>query len=185
MAYNFSGPQHSDQTLDHVPEFKRALDGCVEGAKAVVYIGWRPHDSGYKFFDWLGVKSFCPLTLLVEAYEPNVKAFKEPYRNCFKICARAVSLFDLVPPWMRDCIVWQDGPEHMDNDAAEGLIKSWQMHGFKSIVLSTPDGWLDQGPIDGNEYERHLGIWTKETYRSLNFAVENYSAGLIGYWNKN
>ncbi len=185
MAYNFAGPAHSDQTLDHVPEFKRMVDQSVSGAKSVVYIGWRPKDSGYDFFNWLAnVDRDPPLTLLVEAYELNVKAFKEPYSNCFKVCERAESLLDIVPPWMRDCIVWLDGPEHLYNENSERLIRSWQMLGFKSIVLSTPDGWLDQGPLDGNEYERHLGTWTKKTYQSLNFAVEYYSAGLIGCWRK-
>jgi hypothetical protein len=186
MAYNFGGPRHLDQTLDHVPEFKKRLDGAVANAKSVVYIGWRPNDSEYKFFEWLSnVNIECPpLTLVVEAWGPNVEAFNPPYDNCFKVHGRAEMLFDLVPPWMRDCVIWQDGPEHMFNGESERLVKSWQLLGFKSIVLSTPDGWLDQGAINGNELERHLGAWTKAIYKSLNFKVESYSAGLIGFWCK-
>jgi len=187
MAYGF-GVDYSDQTLDHMPDFKKMVDGCVTEARSVVYIGWRPHDSGYNFFEWLIKFGYCKdgpmLTLVVEAWQPNVDAFREPYETCFKVCARAEDLLELVPPWMRDCIVWLDGPEHLYNENAERLIKSWQLLGFKSIVLSTPDGYLEQGPLDGNEYERHLGIWTKKTYKELNFAVESYSAGLIGCWRK-
>ena len=111
-------------------------------------------------------------------------AFIPPYQNCFKTVGRAEMLFDLVPPWMRDCVVWQDGPEHLATVAGVRLVRSWQLMGFKSIVLSTPDGWLEQGPLDGNEFERHVGAWTKETYEQLNFDVRSYSAGLIGVWRK-
>ncbi len=185
MAYQFGGPPHSDQTLDHVPEFKARVDGAVREAKAVVYIGWRPNDSGYGFFTWLDhANEFPPLTLVVEAWKLNCDAFELPYANCFKVNDRAEFLFDIVPRWMRDCVVWQDGPEHLTNEASARLIKSWQLLGFKSIVLSTPDGWLEQGPLDGNELERHVGAWTRETYASLRFDVQSYSAGLIGLWEK-
>jgi len=161
------------------------VDTAVRDAKSVVYIGWRPHDSGYAFFEWLDrANEFPPLTLLVEAWKPNVEAFVPPYPNCFKVCGLAESLFDLVPCWARDCVVWQDGPEHLDNANGERLIRTWQLIGFKSIVLSTPDGWLEQLALEGNEYERHRGAWTKETYAKLNFDVCNYSAGLIGVWRK-
>jgi len=184
MAYGF-GIDHSDQTLHHVPDFKGELDQAVAGADSVVYIGWRPHDSGYNFFTWLDrVHEYPPLTLLVEAWQPNVDAFQPLYSNCFKTHGRAEELFDLVPLWMRDCVVWQDGPEHLRNDDSERLIRSWQLLGFKVIVLSTPEGWLDQEALNGNEFERHLGAWTKETYASLNFKCQSYSAGLIGFWRK-
>jgi hypothetical protein len=184
MAYQFGGPAHSDQTLDHVPEFKARVDGAVRGAKAVVYIGWRPNDSGYGFFDWLVSDGDPPLTLVVEAWKPNCDAFELPYTVCFKVNDRAEFLFDVVPRWMRDCVVWQDGPEHLPDEASARLIKSWQLMGFKSIVVSTPDGYLEQGSLDGNELERHVGAWTKETYKRLNFQVESYSAGLLGIWQK-
>jgi hypothetical protein len=170
-----------------LPEFKEEVDMTVLCAKSVVYIGWRPQDSGYEFFEWIKWArrdESLPLTLLVEAHRPNVDSFSTPYQTCFKTQGRAEELLELVPPWMRDCVVWQDGPEHLRNDVAERTIRSWQLLGFRTIVLSTPDGWLDQGPLNGNEYERHLGAWTKREYEALKFKVEKYSAGLIGFWRK-
>lgn len=184
MAYNFGGEPYADQTLDHAPEFKGELDSTVLQSRSVVYIGWRPQDSGYQFFRWLKSWHRPPLTLLVEAHKPNVEAFEPPYENCFKSQGLAEHLLEVVPPWMRDCVVWQDGPEHLRNDVSEQVIRAWKMLGFRTIVLSTPDGWLEQGPLNGNEYERHLGSWTKRDYEALKFRVEKYSAGLIGFWRR-
>lgn len=181
MAYCF-GIDHSDQTLFHEPEFKKKLDAAVAQARSVVYVGWRPDDSGYKFFDWLKSQGER-LTILVEAWAQNVAAFKPPYRTCFKVRGDILIFDQLVPDWARDCLVWQDGPEHLANSAAVPLIKRMQ-RSFNSIVLATPDGPLPQGPVNGNPYERHVGAWTKELYRELGFEVVSYSAGLIGLWQR-
>lgn len=185
MAYGF-GIDHSDQTLHHVPEFKKELDGCVAHAKSVVYIGWRPGDSEYKFFHWLMSLNTNgpPTTLLVDAWKPNVDAFVPPYIGCFKTCGRAEFLLDIVPEWMRDCVVWQDGPEHLSIGEGMRAIKCMKRGGFKSIIISTPDGYLEQGPLDGNPYEKHECGWNRKQYAWTGFKVESYSAGLIGYWKR-
>lgn len=183
MAYCF-GIDHSDQTLYHAPELKKKIDGAVAGAKSVMLVGWRPHDSRYTFFDWLKTAAGEKLVLVVDAWEPNIRAFRPPWPTVFKYWDDVRRFRKFMPDWARDCVVWQDGPEHLPKDEAELLLKAMKM-AFNSIVISTPDGMLEQGPLDGNPYEEHMSAWSREDYVRLGFDVASYSAGLIGIWVRN
>jgi hypothetical protein len=158
------------------PEFKEALDSIVREARCVLTIGW--HDgSGYDLYRWLVENG--KRVILIEAFWGNVEKFG--CDGVEKIHGDCRDFQSLVGKESRDCVIWQDGPEHMDADQAVRLLKDFQRE-FKSIIISTPNGEYPQGVMDGNNWEVHRSTWFEANYRALGFQVLAYEAGLIGYW---
>lgn len=63
--------------------------------------------------------------------------------------------------WMFDLVLMTDVLEHFERDIGFEVLKKIQrclQHGGRAYV-STPAIWMEQGPVDGNEYETHRSLW--------------------------
>ena len=189
MAYQFLGEKIDGETMasekiDNQP-FKLRLDLVVVEARRVIVVGWKP-ETGYPFFRWLAKEGKD--IILVEAFQHNVESFDEylggRHRVAHKMHMDVRDLLSAVPIEARDCLVWQDGPEHIEMNQAVQLLRQFQ-ESFNSIIIATPNGPYNQGILDGNVWEIHRSTWYAETYKELGFEVADYEAGLIGYWRQN
>ena len=63
--------------------------------------------------------------------------------------------------WMCDCVLMTDVLEHFERDVGRDVLSKiirCLVPGGRAYV-STPAIWMDQGPVDGNEYETHRSLW--------------------------
>jgi hypothetical protein len=93
-----------------------------------------------------------------------------------------------LPPQISDCVIWQQGPEHMEKSEAVKLIRQMQLH-FRTIILETPNGWRQQNSEGGNPHEKHRSAWNKEDFQDLGFACitfmgPEHSLALLALWEK-
>jgi len=72
-----------------------------------------------------------------------------------------------------DLVLWLDGPEHMQKD--EALVLLYKLYGLanKAVLVSHPNEKdpkiaLAQGAANGNDYERHLSIWSPQDFQPYN-----------------
>jgi len=180
MAYKFGLP--SGETLHHNESFKREIDFLFSTSKNVTFVGWRQDTGLDVFINFLNNFDYINV---VEIYNPNaalLSSFKIPKLNVYNEDIRNHESFlksdDL------DCLIWQDGPEHLEMSESIKILNELKTK-FKKIIIATPKGEFIQGALYGNESERHLSSWEMEDYENLGFSVSIIGEiFLIGYWVK-
>lgn len=120
---------------------------------------------------------------LLEIYEPNARYFEKYEPDIFRrvIIGDATSY---TPDEYYDAIIWWMGPEHAQKQAALNGLKRLEQY-CDLLAISVPNGMCVQGPIDGNQYERHVSTWTKNELMNLGFAVlsvgKEHGGGLLDF----
>ena len=76
-----------------------------------------------------------------------------------------------------DCVALIDVIEHLKKSDGLKLIKQMETIARKKIIVFTPNGFLDQKPFDGNEYQRHISGWEVKEMQQMGFKV----IGINGY----
>lgn len=61
--------------------------------------------------------------------------------------------------------------EHLPKADGYRLLEKCERLTSKYIVVETPNGFLDQGPEFGNEYQRHLSGWFEHDFSGLGYKV--------------
>ena len=154
------------------------IDGVIRDARTILSVGWR-QDAGYDLFNWL--VEHGKQAVMVEAHPGNFDGFNCP--GVVKIHGDIEAVEPLLSAKALEVICWQDGPEHMEMNRAQALIRRLQERAG-AIVLATPNGEHGQDALDGNEWERHRSAWYIDSYQELGFAAQIYEAGLIGFWQR-
>lgn len=178
MAYKFGFP--GGETLDHNQTFKSELDSLFSSSKNVTFVGWR-QDTGLDVF--INFFNNFQYINVVEIFKPNadlLASFKIPKLNVLNFDIRDHE--DFLKSDDLDCLVWQDGPEHLEMQESKNILNELKTK-FKKIIIATPKGEYIQGPLYGNESERHLSSWEIQDYQNLGFEVSIIGEiFLIGYW---
>lgn len=65
-----------------------------------------------------------------------------------------------------DCAILGDVLEHLEKKDAIGVFERVDKQ-FKHVVISIPTESHSQYVFEGNEYEKHLSVWTKEELEKL------------------
>ena len=61
-----------------------------------------------------------------------------------------------------DVVLLLDVIEHMTADSALALLDNAKKWARRKVIVSTPNGFVTQIAVDGNELQRHLSGWNTE-----------------------
>jgi hypothetical protein len=177
MAYKFG--LSGGETLDHNLSFKKNIDELFHSSKIVNFVGWRP-DTGFDVF--LNNENFEKINV-IEIFSPNAQYLsRQNIPKVFVYNKDVKDVLEFLPETDFDCLVWQDGPEHLRMSESISLLNALKTK-FKKIIIATPKGEFPQGALFGNPAEEHLSSWEIKDYESIGFTCsvigENF---LIGYW---
>ena len=70
-----------------------------------------------------------------------------------------------------DCVVALDVIEHLEKADGLRLLKQMEIIARKKVIIFTPNGFLEQKPFDGNEWQRHISGWEVDEMRQLGFEI--------------
>lgn len=70
-----------------------------------------------------------------------------------------------------DCVIALDLIEHLRKKDGYRLIKEMERIAKRKIIIFTPNGFLPQGSIEGNEHQEHISGWTWKEMEMLGFSV--------------
>lgn len=76
-----------------------------------------------------------------------------------------------LPAKCADATIALEVLEHFSKETGLEFLKRLEHLAVKIVILSTPNGYVEQGIIDGNEYQRHLSGWTPSELQALGFNV--------------
>lgn len=82
-----------------------------------------------------------------------------------------------------DLITLYDVIEHLPKGRGFELLDKCEQLTDKYILLETPNGFVEQGPEFGNEYQRHLSGWFPHDFQGLGYEIYGTTGTryLLGY----
>lgn len=156
-----------DRAIFGVPfgRYYRALERACAGCETLLDVGCGA-DSPVRFFS--GRLSRAVGVDLDEASLETARAeriFTEAVRgSALEIAARFA-------PKSFDAVVALDVIEHLPKEDGPRLLEQMEAIARRVVVVFTPNGFLPQGPIGGNELQRHVSGWTVGEMRERGFEV--------------
>lgn len=55
--------------------------------------------------------------------------------------------------------------EHLEREAGEKLLNLIERKTERAAFVAVPHGYMEQGPVGGNDYERHRSAWMPRDFR--------------------
>lgn len=110
----------------------------------------------------------------VEAFPPYLaESKKKKIHNIY--LDKKIEELDF-PPNSFDAVIMIEVLEHLPKDKAHLILKRAQKWAKKKIIISSPNGFINQKAIDDNPLQKHLSGWNYQEMHSLGFKVK----GLAG-----
>lgn len=70
-----------------------------------------------------------------------------------------------------DCVVSIGNIEHLEKNIAILLLDEIENLAKKLVIFETPNGFVHQGPVDGNHYQIHRSGWLPREFRARGYKV--------------
>lgn len=117
----------------------------------------------------------------VEAFEPYVERFKLESKYDEVIIGDITKM--LLP--IADLYIFGDVIEHMTAIGGMNVLEEARALG-DAVVVSLPLVHMEQGAVNGNEYERHNSFWTFAEVKNVLRPTDTYLGEVIGvaWWER-
>jgi hypothetical protein len=113
-------------------------------------------------------------TVGVEAFEPYFRRASEA-RTHSELIMSPIARLDF-PPRSFDAVVLVEVIEHLPEGDAHAILKLACTWARKKVIVTSPNGFIAQAALDGNDLQQHLSGWELAKMRRLGFR----SRGLAG-----
>ncbi len=162
MGHNTPFLQAIFHTLIH--EIKGELADC----ETVLDLGCGPKSP-------IGECRWLRRSVGVEAYEPYIELSKKRGIHSEYIQGDITRLeFE---PGSFDAVTLIDVIEHMEEEEALKVIRKAEIWAKKKVLISSPNGFVEQMALDGNKLQEHLSGWDYDKMKSMGFSIKGM-AGL-------
>jgi|LakMenEpi03Aug12_release.lakeMendotaPanAssembly.Ray.scaffolds.fasta_scaffold09837_14 hypothetical protein len=153
---------------DLVPTLDSVLQSELKDCTSILDLGCGPK-SPVRNIDWTTKK------VGVEAFEPYAKTAED---NCThdEIVRSLIQDLDIEEN-SYDAVILIDVIEHMPKDMGLQIIQLSKKWARKKVIISSPNGFIKQESLDGNELQQHLSGWPLTEMTKLDFRVRGM-AGL-------
>ncbi len=87
---------------------------------------------------------------------------------------RRMNVLDIeknIPDRSFDCVVALDLIEHLTKEDGRRLLHAMERIARRKVVVFTPQGFLPQHAVGGNEFQRHLSGWEVDEMRGMGYRV--------------
>jgi len=151
--------------ISYVLDLRKCLDGC----RTVIDIGCGP-SSPLRFVD-------IRHSVGLDGFEPNlVEARKIGTHNEY-VLSDVRELADKFGGRRFDCCLALDVLEHLSKPEGYKFLSDMEQLASERVVVFTPNGFMPQGELRGNELERHLSGWEASELQALGYRV----SGVYGW----
>ena len=134
----------------------KALQGC----ESLIDLGCGENS-------WIRLLRFPGEKRGVDAWEPAVR------RSAAARIHDTYAVGDIrtLPLEPADAILCLDVIEHLPKGDSAAVVESLDRLARRLVVVITPNGFLEQHPVDGNEMQRHRCGWSSAELRQAGFEV--------------
>ena len=104
---------------------------------------------------------------VLEIFEQNVIEIKN--HNFTKVTLGDVRNIDEYYNKKFDVVLWWHGPEHINENEVIPTLNKIEQITLKAVILGCPLGWEKQGPVYGNDHEKHMWAPSAEYFEDLGY----------------
>lgn len=113
----------------------------------------------------------APAKSRITAFDAHFASLVESTGYDARICALMDDIGTLFRPQSFDAVVALEVIEHVERPEGWRLLRSMEAIATKCVLLSTPNGFLPQGAIHGNQYQIHRSGWGVDDFEFAGFRV--------------
>lgn len=125
----------------------------------------------------LRLLAFSGKKIGIDAYLPAIEESRVAGIHDEYICG---SINDAsFEPRKFDAVIALEVIEHLPKTEGPEFLARLESLARRLVIISTPNGFVPQGPVDGNPYQEHLSGWLPHELRQRGYEV-NGSLGLKG-----
>lgn len=117
------------------------------------------------------LSAFLTRTVGVDLFKSDLKAAKATGIHSEYINSDINKIDRLFRSKSFDCVMAMDVVEHLEKKRAVALIIKMEKLAKKFVIIGTPNGFVSQGPLDGNVYQIHKCGFTPSELTILGFTV--------------
>lgn len=139
-----------------VYELQTALKDC----KSVIDLGCGPN-SPLQYCPWI------THSIGVEAFDPYLQQSKAKKIHTNYLSDRLETLD--FPNKSVDAVILIDVLEHLPEELGYKILQKAERWARKKVIVSSPNGFIEQSALDGNELQKHLSGWDYTRMKSLSF----------------
>lgn len=156
-------------TRPWIQELKRELTGV----KSVLDVGCGPLSSIHQF-----KKELCFTSVGIDIFEQSVESSRAAGVHDKHYVMDARTIDTAFPPKSFDAVIAVDVIEHLTKEDGNKLLQKMELLARKKIIITTPNGFLEQHEHSGNPFQEHKSGWTIKEMRNHGFRCR----GIIGLW---
>ena len=150
--------------------FHVELKNAISPYKNLIDIGCGSNSSIRFFSDQLdatGVDGFAPAIELSRQRRIHKQYLQMDLKD----------IGEKIPAGSYDCVLCADVIEHFEKEQSRKFIGTLEKIARRRVVLFTPNGFVPQGALDGNEFQIHRCGWEVEELEALGYSV----TGIYGH----
>ncbi len=106
-----------------------------------------------------------------DGYAPALEESRKRgiHKNYLNLDLRKIG--ESVPKNSYDCVVCLDVVEHFEKEPSREFIRTMEGVAKKRVILFTPNGFLPQGALGGNEFQVHRCGWETDELQAMGYNV--------------
>lgn len=151
---------YSSTLGSYAVELRKAIGACA----CVLDVGCGEKSPIHPFSDQLDATG-------VEGFEPSLNISKKLGIHKNYIRLELLDIGKKIAENSYDCVLCLDVIEHFEKEESKKFIKVLEKIARKRVVLSTPNGFVPQGAVGGNEFQVHRCGWEVEELESLGYSI--------------
>lgn len=118
--------------------------------------------------------NFDGLKVGIDSHEPAIEASRKAGIHDEYIRGRIEQIE--LPAKSFDAVIALELIEHLPKECGPNFLADLERIARRVVVISTPNGYVTQGAVEGNPFQEHLCGWTAEELRSQGYIVN----GILG-----
>lgn len=146
-------------------QYGKTLRNEVNGIDSLLDLGCGSN-SPVKF-----IKDLVKYRVGVDLFEPSLKkSIKEGIHNDYKL-HNVLKVDEIYEENSFDLVIASDLIEHLTKEEGWKLMKLMEKIAKKKVIILTPNGFLEQGIYDGNEFQIHKSGWEVQEFEKMGYKV--------------
>lgn len=118
-----------------------------------------------------------PYSVGVDAHLPSIEKSRAAGIHSDYLAANVLDIGEHFPPNSFDCVTVLEVIEHLTRSEGLELLEQCERIARSRVILSTPNGFVEQPAIPGNPLQAHVSGWTAADFRSRGYEV----TGIAGW----
>jgi SAM-dependent methyltransferase len=115
--------------------------------------------------------SALEVTVGVDRHLPSIMRGRSRQAHSEYVVADVLDIGAVFPENSFDCVTLLEVIEHLSRDDGYALLAQCERIARKRVVVSTPNGFLQQPARDGNPFQEHLSGWTRQDFEARDYRV--------------